>query len=289
MGKYVYNKDFFEKIDTEAKAYWLGFLYADGCINRIYRGEKVKAMDLELGLARIDENHLYKFLNDLESNIEVKRKTNRYKGKTYESSRVHVCCTKMCRDLIKLGCTPQKSLDIVFPSNELVPENLIKHFIRGYFDGDGCISPSNQCNTIICNIVGTKNFLVHVCEYLHKNEIINFIPKIYKKGNAFEVFFHGNENNKKFLSWLYDDAIVYLDRKYKKYVNYYENNEKRIRSNKANGVTKVGVYYNKRTDRYIATIYIDGKRKQIGSFKSEKEAIKARIDAEKLKNSKVTV
>ena len=91
------------------------------------------------------------------------------------------------------------------------------------------------------------------------------------------------------MSWLYDDAIVYLDRKYKKYVNYYENNEKRIRSNKANGVTKVGVYYNKRTDRYIATIYIDGKRKQIGSFKSEEEAIKARIDAEKLKNSKVTV
>ena len=40
MGKYYYNKDFFEKIDTEEKAYWLGFLYADGCINRMYKNEK---------------------------------------------------------------------------------------------------------------------------------------------------------------------------------------------------------------------------------------------------------
>ena len=47
MSKYVYNKDYFEKINTSEKAYWLGFLYADGCITRFYKGEVLKSMSLE--------------------------------------------------------------------------------------------------------------------------------------------------------------------------------------------------------------------------------------------------
>ena len=43
MSKYVYNKDYFEKINTSEKAYWLGFLYADGCITRFYKGEVLKS------------------------------------------------------------------------------------------------------------------------------------------------------------------------------------------------------------------------------------------------------
>lgn len=29
---YYFNENFFEKINNELSAYWLGFLYADGCI-----------------------------------------------------------------------------------------------------------------------------------------------------------------------------------------------------------------------------------------------------------------
>ena len=65
MSKYEYNKDYFSKIDTSDKAYWLGFLYADGCINRFYRGEKLKSMTLELGLCYRDKEHLEKFKNCL--------------------------------------------------------------------------------------------------------------------------------------------------------------------------------------------------------------------------------
>lgn len=116
MGKFYYNKDFFQKIDTEEKAYWLGFIYADGCINRMYRNEKLKSMDLEIGLCREDEKHLRKFLNYIESNVEIKHKQSKLNGNTYDSSRVTICCTKMCYDLIDKGCTPQKSLSLQFPN-----------------------------------------------------------------------------------------------------------------------------------------------------------------------------
>ena len=60
MSKYYYNKDYFSVIDNSDKAYWLGFLYADGCINRYYRNEKLKAMNLELTLCDEDKKHLQK-------------------------------------------------------------------------------------------------------------------------------------------------------------------------------------------------------------------------------------
>lgn len=66
MSKYVYNKDYFEKINTSEKAYWLGFLYADGCITRFYKGEVLKSMSLEITLKDADCEHLIKFKNALE-------------------------------------------------------------------------------------------------------------------------------------------------------------------------------------------------------------------------------
>lgn len=171
MGKYYYNSDFFQDIDTEEKAYWLGFLYADGCINRMYRNEKLKAMDLELGLCREDETHIEKFLNSLESNVEIKHKTIKLNGRIYEASRVQICSTKMCRDLIDKGCTPTKSLTLEFPNTETVPQDLIRHFVRGYFDGDGCVS-INDKNIIIANFVGTSDMLHGISDFLMQKNII---------------------------------------------------------------------------------------------------------------------
>ena len=56
------------------------------------------------------------------------------------------------------GCTPRKSLTLKFPDIKIFKsKDLIRHFIRGYFDGDGCISFSNKDHTkIFCNILGTE-------------------------------------------------------------------------------------------------------------------------------------
>ena len=61
MSEYNYNEKYFEEINTERKAYWLGFLYADGYIEPIYRKEKIKAYRIEVGLSIIDKNTLEKF------------------------------------------------------------------------------------------------------------------------------------------------------------------------------------------------------------------------------------
>jgi hypothetical protein len=275
MGKYYYNKDFFEKIDTEEKAYWLGFLYADGCINRIYHNEKLKAMDLEIGLCREDENHLRKFLNHLESNVDIKYKTSRFSDNTYESCRINICCTKMCYDLINKGCTPQKSLTLEFPDNNIIPKVLIKHFIRGYFDGDGCVSTGKN-NIIVTNFVGTSDMLKGISDFLLSEDVIRTNPSIYEKGNAHEMFIYGADNIKDMYLYLYKNSSVYLDRKHKKFVDYFNDYDMNRKSKSG----KQGVYLDKRINKWVATIYNNGKRIHIGNFECVEDAIIARKRAE---------
>lgn len=139
MSKYVYNKDYFKIIDSEDKAYWLGFLYADGCINKCYRNKKLQGMHLELTVCEKDKHHLSKFKWCLSSDVPIKKKIVLLNKKEYVAYRLCICCTEICQDLIKLKCIPSKTYSIKFPSYEIVPKLYMRDFIRGYFDGDGCI------------------------------------------------------------------------------------------------------------------------------------------------------
>lgn len=275
MGKYYYNKDFFQRIDTEEKAYWLGFLYADGCINRIYKNEKLKAMDLEIGLCREDENHLQKFIKSIESNIEIKQKNIKNDNKIYDVSRITVCCTKMCKDLCEKGCTPQKSLSLEFPNTDIVPLNLTKHFVRGYFDGDGCVS-INKNNIIQINFVGTFNFLKGVSKFLKDNKIIYKDPSIYEKGKVFEMYIYGADIIEQFYYFLYDNTNIYLDRKHNKFEMFYSNYNS-IRKSKSG---KQGVQLDTRTNKWCVTGYLNGKQMYLGSYKNKEEAINVRKNFE---------
>lgn len=59
-------------------------------------------------------------------------------GKEY--SRIQISSKTLTADLLKLGCTPRKSLTLKFPNDGIFKSNdLIRHFIRGYFDGDGSV------------------------------------------------------------------------------------------------------------------------------------------------------
>lgn len=215
MSKYTYNDKFFENIDNESKAYWLGFLYADGCITRFYRNEKLKAMSLELTLKSEDKSHLEKFLNDLEANVPIQKKTVKLNNKKYNANRVVINCTKMCRDLIALGCTPQKSLTLAFPSLDIVPEHLVNHFVRGYFDGDGCVFYKDyrlyggKQRTHIVGFVGTFSFLTSLLE------VINLNYEIHQKSGqkAYQVNLGSYDAFVKMYDYMYKNATVYLGRK----------------------------------------------------------------------------
>ena len=118
---------------------------------------------------------------------------------------------------MKLGCIPNKSLILKFPNEKQLPKNLLKHFIRGYFDGDGYISKNNKPITI--NILGTKEFLLKLCEIINidKNKVKN---KTLNK-NTYYIEING-KNARNFCNFIYRDSNIFLNRK-KELYNYYLN------------------------------------------------------------------
>ena len=275
MSKYYYNKDFFQNIDTEEKAYWLGFLYADGCINRLYRNGKLVSMDLEIGLAKEDETHLSKFLNSIQSNVPIKSKTVSLNNRKYEAKRVTICCTKMCKDLCEKGCTPQKSLTLKFPDKSCVDNALLRHFIRGYFDGDGCVSISKK-NVIQINFVGAFEILDGISNFLLEQEIIYKKPNFYKNGNAFEMYIYGADIIKGFYDFIYSGSLIYLDRKYHKFKIFFDTYNLKRKSQSG----KQGVRLDTRTNKWCVTGCLNGRQIYLGSYKNKDDAIDIRKNFE---------
>lgn len=210
--KYYFDFDFFEEINNEYKAYWLGFLYADGCIlpqdPRGY-GEQ----EFKLTLAQEDEEILQKYKEDLKSTYPIRYDTS--KNKKNPNWQVQVICKyrsqKTVDDLKKLGCVENKSLILKFPEVTQVPKNLIYHFIRGYFDGDGSISNFNNVYNI--NFVGTKDFITELANYFEGGSI--YQDK--RKTNSWYYNLGGNLQVIKAYHLMYNNANRYMLRKYNKF------------------------------------------------------------------------
>ena len=134
--KYFHDFDFFEKIDNEEKAYWLGFMFADGYIVNYdnYYGEDVLGLSVSLK----DQKILEKFKKSIKATNPIKC----YQKKDFGEPmvRLQMSSQKTVDDLISHGCVKQKSLILEPPKK--IPKELIPHFIRGLFDGDGCITDS---------------------------------------------------------------------------------------------------------------------------------------------------
>jgi hypothetical protein len=127
----------------------------------------------------------------------------------------------LCQSLIKLGCTERKSLILKFPSKEQVPEYLIHHFIRGYFDGDGHISKDKKLINPYyhINITSSEDFIQSLRCKLIENGIVP--AGIYKRYKDKEISAHTmmikSKSVKVFLDYLYKDATIFLTRKHKVY------------------------------------------------------------------------
>lgn len=214
--KYSFDHNFFETIDTEEKAYWLGFMYADGNVrkNRNQSVIQIKVNDQEI---------IEKFIKSINGNMSVSHYIN-WVGKTI--SAIHLTSDKMFNDLIKQGCIPNKSLVLTFPNKYQIPENLINHFIRGYFDGDGSInygirekySIRKKQNIKRLNVnaqfIGTKEMLTVI------NNCVNFNGLEKEKrhdSNTWYIRTNSLSNIKSFYEYLYSNATIYLSRKKQKF------------------------------------------------------------------------
>ncbi len=217
--KFSLNEDYFNKIDMEEKAYWLGFLYADGCIyKRTFKKGSI-AYNTQLKLAELQ--HLEKYKNSLNCGIPIKHHYNIRNGIKYPHYYLYISSKKLFRDLEDKGLMERKTFKLEFPTEEQVPKHLIHHFIRGYFDGDGTVSTFKRSNTknnitLSSGFVGRKDIL----EQFSK-EILGKIKTISKKGNIYNLSFH-KKDSYTFYKYLYYDATIMLDRKKEKFDNYFK-------------------------------------------------------------------
>jgi len=211
--KYELNETIFETIDTEQKAYWLGFLYADGYNSEIKR-------TITLGLAQTDATHLQKFKSFLGSTAPIRIVLPR-RNNEQPMHVLTICSTKMSKTLARLGCMQAKTFKISFP--KFIDKSLWKHFIRGYFDGDGSVGKymSRKSTNCSISIVSNAPFLLQLKSIL-KSEI-NVNSQISKtfNGNRSSVrclYSGGNQQVLRFLQWIYEGSEIFLERKFLKYI-----------------------------------------------------------------------
>ena len=202
--KYKLNENFFNEIDTEEKAYWLGYVLADGCVHQ---------RTLTIYIKGSDKKHLAKFLKDIQSEHPIYKSNKKYiyKGEVKISNgyEINVTSVILIKDLIKLGITPNKTLTVKIPK---VREDLRKHMWRGIFDGDGSIS--SDLHNI--QMHGTKEVIIEFCNILKKLGCkYRYVPR--KDINHAEFQMCGERNTVKALTYLYKNSTIYLDRKFKLY------------------------------------------------------------------------
>ena len=201
-----FNIHYFDEIDTEEKAYWLGFLFADGAITQCQH-----SYDIELSLKIDDKNHVAKFAKAVGKSYINNNSTYR--------SRCTLGSKHMFNVLSNYGCTTRKSLTLKFPNQSTFKDkHLIRHFIRGYVDGDGCLSWGNKEHTrCAISILGTKDFLTSIRNiFPTKTKLRNNS----KQNEITKVLTYNGKLGFDFAKWLYQDSTISLDRKYNIYLEY---------------------------------------------------------------------
>lgn len=219
--KYNLNENYFDIIDTQNKAYILGFLFADGSNCR-------DKSTVTISLQEEDKYILEAMRNEIKSEKELEflDYSNKHDfGYSYKNQyRLLLYSSHICDSLIKLGMIPNKSLQLDFPK---IPKNLYSHFIRGYFDGDGSYVPhitNNGKFQPILSFTSTEKFCRQLQTILLKNLNVSgggIYDASCHNGITKVLQFSGRNQIESILNWIYKDANLFLTRKYEKYINSY--------------------------------------------------------------------
>ena len=211
-----------------AKTYFLGFLYADGYNN-------TDRNSVALSLNEDDKEILEKLNNLLQSNkplqyVELKsaNSSNQY--------RLVIANKHISQKLVELGCDKAKTYSLMFPSEKQVPRHLIRHFVRGYFDGDGWIGKKSIC------VVSTLDFCNSLAEILKEQFNINCYIRARhpERKNNIRMLELNNKSARTFLEWIYKGSNIHLQRKYERYLKQmdYDNSIKETRVCSIDGCDK---------------------------------------------------
>lgn len=210
--KYQVNEQFFSSIDTQEKAYILGFLYADGYVSTITNY-------FSITLSRRDINHLEKIKSCLNSNNPIHKTTGRYSNNhpITEKCNLTIVSSQMIKDLISIGCTSKKSLTLTFPT--CISKDLIRHFIRGYFDGDGTVYVT-KTGYLQAGFISTLEFCKDCLRHLNLSREYNIHKEQRSDKNVYYFTITGDRVEELY-NYLYKDATIFLDRKKEKFDQFY--------------------------------------------------------------------
>ena len=216
----------FSLIDSELKAYLIGFFYADATLTDY-------CITIRLSIKDID--YVEKIAKLVDKPTFVKDVKNK-NGKIYKCAGFHICDKNSVDSLKKIGFIKNKTYqidDVVFMN---IPDVFKKHFVRGFLDGDGTIFYSkwkdkkHDWNTTPRCSVGfvsynskilesIKNWLQETLKLDDKDIKSDNFEDIKKKDRYWRLIYSGNRISKKILDFLYDNSSVYMNRKYDKYLD----------------------------------------------------------------------
>lgn len=133
----------------------------------------------------------------------------------YHLSKLQIYCSKkIIKDLeINFNIVPQKSLIYQFPT-KIINYDLVRHFIRGYFDGDGCFSTDKRTGAIGFELLGTKEFLENVKSILERECDLYASLSVLPMKNIYRLRFYAETSMTSVAKFLYGDATLYLQRKF---------------------------------------------------------------------------
>lgn len=225
-NKYSINHDYFSIIDSPQKAYFLGFIGADGCLYDKNEKQEGSQNIIRICIQSEDEKFLKLFKEETSCDKPIiYTKNNRY-------SSVEIVSQKMYEDIYNLGLKPRKTYSNTIAE---IPEKLFPHLIRGYFDGDGCIH-KDTISDVRISISGYKTNMEKIQRYLFSRHIFSSFTVDKRK-------YTKNENNDDFgalvitnriskycfLKLIYENSNgFYLDRKFNianNFINYIEKSE----------------------------------------------------------------
>lgn len=200
---YTCNDNYFNQIDNEDKAYWLGVLFADGSIS------KKASNSGQIFLSSKDKHWVKMFLDSIAStntlNIEYHKKFKKYIYKAQITSK------QMFNDLSEKGCVENKTKIIIFPE---ITTSLEHHFIRGFFDGDGTVGVYKNTNKTNWKIL--KSGFCCACEEFIKTLSTKLPIKnntVTKRNENMFILQYSQFDSMLLYNYLYNDATIYLDRK----------------------------------------------------------------------------
>lgn len=206
----TFNDEYFKEINSKEKAYFLGLIYADGYVSKNEFGISLHYKD----------KYILEKLNKEIGNVHIvkeRKRKNSYNGYDYisHSGDFRVYSKKFCNNLRKQNICDNKTLKNIFPIIE--NKELFSHFLRGYFDGDGCLYLGKK-NPVVHFTCGSYDFLEHLNKSIF--DFYNVKGKIYSENSKkHRLMFYKKEDVLVILNKIYlDSKGLRLERKYNKYI-----------------------------------------------------------------------